>query len=271
MSYSSDVSANSGALSSKQVFSLIALGLFAGFMSGMFGVGGGIVIVPGLMMLVGFSQRLASGTSLATIIPLASVGVVSYTINHNVSWVAALLLAAGAMVGARVGTWILARIALKPLQLFFIGFMLLTMVSLFIVVPSRDAVLVLHVWSVVGLVILGVVTGLLSGLLGIGGGLIVVPALMIIFGASDLVAKGTSLLMMIPAAILGTFSNAKNKNVNLRAAAAVGFPACATTFLGSMSAQHISPKLASIFFAIFLGLVALQLLYKTLKPAKADQ
>ena len=258
-------------MSPKQIATLIALGLFAGFMSGMFGVGGGIVIVPGLMMMVGFTQRLASGTSLATIIPLASVGVISYTIHHDVSWIAALLLAGGAMIGARIGTWILARIPLKPLQLFFIGFMFLTMVSLFIMVPSRDAILTIHVWSVFGLVILGIVTGILAGLLGIGGGLIVVPALMIIFGASDLVAKGTSLLMMIPAAVLGTFSNAKNKNVNLRAAAFVAFPACATTFLGSQAAQHISPKLANIFFAIFLGLVALQLLYKTLKPAKTGK
>ena len=98
-------------------------------------------------------------------------------------------------------------------------------VSLFIVVPSRDAGLPLTVWSIVGLVVLGLVTGTVAGLIGVGGGIIVVPALMLIFGTSDLIAKGTSLLMMIPAAISGTVGNFRRGNVDSLAAALIGVAA----------------------------------------------
>ena len=82
----------------------------------------------------------------------------------------------------------------------FVAFLAVVIVSLFVVIPSRDAVLELTWVTGIGLVVLGVITGILAGLLGVGGGIIVVPVLVLIFGASDLVAKGTSLLMMIPTA-----------------------------------------------------------------------
>ncbi len=248
-----------------RLLALAALGLAAGFLSGMFGVGGGILIVPGLMAIGDFTQRLASGTSLATIVPLASVGVISYATHGSVSWIGALLLAAGAMAGAQLGTWLLARINLRVLQIFFALFMFVAIASMFMVVPSRDAELVVTWLTGTELVVLGFATGTLAGLLGVGGGVIVVPALMLLFGASDLVAKGTSLLMMIPAAITGTISNARRKNVDLRVAAIVGVPACATTFLGSWVAAHVSPEIANVLFAGFLAVVAVRLLYNALK------
>ncbi|MFP3468058.1 TSUP family transporter, partial [Leifsonia sp. SIMBA_070] len=80
----------------------------------------------------------------------------------------------------------------------------------------------MHVGTGIALVALGVVTGILSGLIGVGGGVIVVPAMMFLFGSSDLVAKGTSLLMMIPTTISGAIRNARNKNIDLVAAGTVG-------------------------------------------------
>ena len=185
----------------------VGIGLIAGLSSGMFGVGGGTIIVPILIAALAFQPKLASGTSLAVIIPLASIGVISYAVNDSVSWLAALLIAAGAMFGAKIGTWVLTKIAQRPLQIAFSFVMMLAVVSMFVVIPSRDSVLEIDFWSGLFLTALGLLTGFLAGLLGIGGGLIVVPALMIFFGASDLVAKGTSLLMMIPSAIVGTLSN----------------------------------------------------------------
>ncbi|HMS38540.1 MAG TPA: sulfite exporter TauE/SafE family protein, partial [Arachnia sp.] len=70
----------------------VVVGLASGLMSGLFGVGGGTVIVPLLVLLAAFDQRLASGTSLAAIVPTAVIGVVSYAIMGEVSWGAAGLL-----------------------------------------------------------------------------------------------------------------------------------------------------------------------------------
>ena len=244
---------------------LALIGLVAGFMSGLFGVGGGILLVPALMLLVSFDPRTAAGTSLAAIVPMSIVGVISYAINDSVDVVAAVLLAAGAIVGAQVGTHLLSRLPRRALRWAFIVFLLVVIVSLFLVIPSRDAVIEFTVGTVIGLVVLGLVTGVLSGLLGIGGGAVVVPMLILLFGASDLIAKGTSMLMMIPTAISGTIGNVVRKNVDLPAAAVIGVAACTTTALGAFVAVSISPQLANVLFAAFLVAVVTQLIVKAVR------
>ncbi len=102
-------------------------------------------------------------------------------------------------------------------------------------------------------------TGILAGLLGVGGGIIVVPALMLVFGTSDLVAKGTSLLMMIPTAVSGTIGNVRRGNVDLVAAAIIGLAACTTTALGAWIAVQVDPLVANILFALFLTVIAGQM------------
>lgn len=244
---------------------LVIIGLAAGFLSGLFGVGGGILIVPALLFLVSFDQRVAAGTSLAAIVPMSVVGVVSYASGGAVDWVAAVLLAAGAIAGSQVGSHLLNRLPRRTLRWCFIGFLLVVIVSLFFVVPSRDASIDIWVGSVIGLVVLGLVTGVLSGLLGIGGGVVIVPMLVVLFGASDLVAKGTSLLMMIPTALSGTIGNVVRKNVDIPAAAVIGVSACTMTALGAVVAAAITPQLANLLFAAFLVAVVTQLIVKALR------
>ncbi len=238
---------------------LVGIGLVAGLLSGLFGVGGGTVIVPLLVLLLRFDQRLASGTSLAAIVPTAAVGVVSYALQGSVAWLAALILAAGAVAGAQLGTWLLHRLPVTALRWGFIGFLAVVIAMLFVVIPSRSAMLELTVWSAVALLLTGAATGVLSGLLGVGGGIVVVPALMLGFGASDLVAKGTSLLMMIPTAVSGTAGNLRRRNVDLVAAAIIGVAACTTTALGAWIATQIDPFSGNLLFAGFLVFIAVQL------------
>ena len=95
-------------------------------------------------------------------------------------------------------------------------------------------------------------TGTVAGLIGVGGGIVVVPALMLLFGTSDLIAKGTSLLMMIPTAISGTIGNLRRGNVDLPAAALIGVAACTTTALGAWIATLVDPFWGNVLFAIFL-------------------
>ena len=243
----------------------VLIGLAAGFLSGLFGVGGGILIVPALVLAARFDQRLAAGTSLAAIVPTSLVGVVSYAVTGNVDWIVALILAAGAVVGAQIGTQLLATLPKRAVQWGFIVFLVVVIVSLFLVVPSRDAAVALNPLIIVGLVIMGLVVGVLSGLLGIGGGVVIVPVLILLFGASDLLAKGTSLLVMVPTAISGTVGNARRKNVDLPAAAVIGVCACATTALGALAAAAISPMVANILFAVFLAAVGAQLVSRAIK------
>ena len=243
----------------------VGTGLLAGLLSGLFGVGGGTVIVPLLVLLLAFDQRLAAGTSLAAIVPTATVGVVSYALHDAVAWIPALLLAAGAVVGAQVGTWLLPRLPITFLRWAFVGFLVAVIVSLFLVIPSRDAELELTWLSGAGLILLGVITGIVAGLIGVGGGIIVVPALVVLFGTSDLVAKGTSLLMMIPTAVSGTIGNLRRGNVDLVAAATIGLAACTTTALGAWIATLVDPFVGNVLFAIFLVFIAVQMAVRAVR------
>ncbi len=254
--------------SARFILTCVGVGLAAGLLSGMFGVGGGTVIVPLLVLFLHFDQRLAAGTSLAAIVPTATVGVVSYAMHGSVAWIPALILAAGAVIGAQLGTWALARLSQNVLRWCFIVFLAVVIVMLFIVVPSRDAELDLTWLTGLGLAGLGVFTGTMAGLLGVGGGVIVVPALMFLFGTSDLEAKGTSLLMMIPTAISGTIGNLRRRNVDLVAAILVGVSACATTAVGAWIATLLDPFVANILFAVFLTFIASQLVVKAVKARK---
>lgn len=87
----------------------LALGLVAGVASGIFGMGGGVVVVPGLVLLLGYGQKTANGTSLlALLLPVGALAVMSYAREGHVNVRVGLLLAAGIFAGALVG----ARFAL---------------------------------------------------------------------------------------------------------------------------------------------------------------
>jgi len=95
------------------------IGLLAGLLSGLLGVGGGIVMVPLLVLWSRIPQRHAHAVSLGAIIPISIAGVATYGAGGHVRWWDALALAAGSIVGARVGTGLLARISDRALKLVF--------------------------------------------------------------------------------------------------------------------------------------------------------
>jgi uncharacterized protein len=247
------------------LFKLALIGLVAGFFSGLFGVGGGIIIVPLLTLVLGFGQRLASGTSLTAILPTAVAGSVGYLLQGQVNWGVAIALAVGAIAGSLVGSWLLQRISQGVLRWMFIAFQVVMAVRLFFLVPERDADLTLDLPTAALLVALGVVTGILSGLLGVGGGVIVVPALMVFFGMGDLVAKGTSLIMMIPTSITGTIANVRRGNADVRTALTIGAFAIPASFGGVALAVWLPPLLGSILFGLLLLFTAAQLAVRALR------
>ncbi|MGO1318866.1 MAG: sulfite exporter TauE/SafE family protein [Galactobacter sp.] len=252
----------------RNIVFFVIIGAIAGFLSGLFGVGGGTVIVPLLTLMLGFAARPAAGASSAAIIVTAAVGVVTYALHGDVDWGAALVIAAGAIVGAQIGVRLLFILHEATLRWIFVGFLVVVAVSLFLVVPSRDAELDWSVLSVLGLLLLGLVTGVLSGLIGVGGGIVVVPALMLLFGVSDLVAKGTSLLMMIPTSLSGTIANFRRKNVDLVAAACIGGAGCLLAPVGTITAHVVDPRLGNILFVCFLVIIGAQMALKAIRAGR---
>lgn len=100
----------------------LAVGLAGGLASGLLGVGGGIVIVPLLVLWVGIEQRLAHAVSLAAILPIAVVGGLFFVVDGAVDLALAVLLGVGGMVGSVVGLRLLDRISERGLRWLFATF-----------------------------------------------------------------------------------------------------------------------------------------------------
>ena len=243
----------------------LLIGFLAGLLSGFFGIGGGTLIVPALLFISGFDQRLAAGTSLAAILPPAVVGLLGYLPSGGVDWIAGGIIAAGSIVGAQIGSWLLHKLPIVFLRWLFIVFLFVVAVQLFFTIPNRDIGLDLDVWVIAGLVLLGLLTGLLAGLIGVGGGIVVVPALMLFFGVSDIVAKGTSLLMMLPTSVSGTIGNFRRKNVDLKAAMIIGITAAVFSYFGVQLALIANPQMASILFAVYIVILIVRMVMQGFK------
>jgi uncharacterized membrane protein YfcA len=109
---------------------LVAIGLAAGMLSALMGVGGGIVVVPALTLVLGYPVKLAAGTSLLAIAMAAIAGAIGYTALGYVDLTTALLLGVPAAAGAVAGAWLQQRLSGTAVQLAFAGFLLLTAITL---------------------------------------------------------------------------------------------------------------------------------------------
>jgi uncharacterized protein len=249
-----------------------AVGVAAGALSGLFGVGGGILIVPGLVLLLGMPQRRAHATSLAAIVPIAVAGAAGYAIVGAVDWLSAALLTAGAAVGAVAGTHALRRIPERGLRIIFAAFLLAAAASLPFEVHAGEAAIELGRVSGTLLVALGALAGAMAGLLGVGGGIVMVPGLVLLVSASQAVAKGTSLAVIIPTALVGTIRNVRHGEVDLRTAAVVGLTGVATSFLASVLAVRMDPVVSAVLFgALLVAMAARLLLAARGRPVPGDR
>ena len=110
--------------------STAAIGVAAGVVSGLFGVGGGVIVVPALVLFLGFSQHNASGTSTATIAASSAAALAAFSLDAQVDWGAAALIFAGAGVGAWAGARYLDRIPERGLTIAFTVVMVVAAVRL---------------------------------------------------------------------------------------------------------------------------------------------
>jgi uncharacterized membrane protein YfcA len=102
------------------IFMLVSIGLFAGLLSGFVGVGGGIIIVPALVFLLGLTQHQAQGTSLFVLmLPAVSFAVLNYWKSGNVKWEYGLVIAMTFIVGAFFGSKLSLKISPGLVQLLF--------------------------------------------------------------------------------------------------------------------------------------------------------
>ena len=241
--------------------SILLVGLGAGFLSGVFGVGGGILIVPGLVLFAKMDQRRAHGTSLAAVLPISVSSLITYWAHDHVDWHVSFWLAIGAVGGAFLGTKLLKTVRHDVLSYGFAILLVASAIRLYWTTHA-DGRTGLSVVAAIALVLIGLATGTLAGLLGVGGGVVMIPAMVLLLGEVNVIAKGTSLAVIIPTSLMGTWRNRKSANVDVKAAAIVGCSGILSAIAGGTLAARMSESLSNALFASLLLVVAAQMTYR---------
>jgi uncharacterized membrane protein YfcA len=187
---------------------IVTLGLIVGVAVGLFGVGGGIVLVPAMVYFLGYDQHLAQGTSLFILLPPIGLGALrEYWKNGQVDLRAGILCALGFLLGGYVGGLIAVPLPSVHLRGIFGSFLILSAILLWKKVrstPPADSAATAETADRhslardFGITFTASICGVAAGLVGIGGGVLLVPLLGLVFGFSQHRAQGTSLVALIP-------------------------------------------------------------------------
>jgi uncharacterized membrane protein YfcA len=228
-------------------------GAVAGLAGGLFGVGGGIVLVP--MLTGGFrlTQHQAHGTSLAAIGATALAALVVYASHGNVAWTTAVPVGLASVLTARYGARWAARVSRRALARAFAVFLGLVAVRLMWDAPAGTGVALAHGWTALTLDLgLGAAVGLLAGSMGVGGGLIAVPAFTLLLGMTQQAAQGTSLAVILVTAPAGAVEHARHGNVVGRLVPGLALGAALGGPLASWFALSLPHEVLVRVFALFL-------------------
>lgn len=231
----------------------ILAGVLAGLAGGLFGVGGGVVLVPILTGFYRLSQHAAHGTSLAVIGATAVASLFVYGAHSQVAWSTALLVGAASALSARYGARATGLFSPRRLARVFAIFLVLVAVRLLWKVPNPTGAPLPAGpagWAFDALLGLGV--GLLSGFMGVGGGILAVPAFVLILGMSQQAAQGTSLAVILIAAPAGALEHSRRGNVAWRWVPMLALGAILGAPAASWLAQRLPHATLTRAFAIFL-------------------
>ena len=185
---------------------VLLLGLAVGVLVGLLGIGGGVVLVPAMVYLLHYDQHLAQGTSLFILLPPIGLGgLLQYWKNGQVDLRAGIYCAIGFLLGGYGGGLIAVPMPSRYLQGAFGFFLMLSAVLLWkktrgattLASQTKDAFPVSQLRSF-GIFGIAAICGVAAGMVGIGGGVLLVPLLGLLFGFSQHKAQGTSLVALIP-------------------------------------------------------------------------
>jgi uncharacterized membrane protein YfcA len=218
------------------------IGLIAGIFGGLVGLGGGVVMIPLMVGIKKLSQHEAHGTSLVALVFTGLAGAVTYYLKGSVDIVASVLLAVTAVFTARAGAKFAHALPEWKLKRSFGGFLIFVSLLLLIKPYLPGMVVSTSGWYKATVLLLsGVFTGFLSGMMGVGGGTIMVPSMVLLVGMGQHISQGTSLLAMVPAGGVGAFTHWKLGNVEGGLLAGLIPGIVIGTYLGGTLA-HVLPE-----------------------------
>jgi uncharacterized protein len=231
----------------------LLIGLLAGFFGGITGGGGGIVSIPLMVAFLKLDQHRAHGVSLVALVFTGLVGSITYASKGSIDLLAAVLMASAAVVTARAGAHFAHSLPEWRLKRAF-GSYLLVVAALMLLKPYLVAPQELTTGAarIIILLMTGTASGFASGMMGVGGGAIMIPAMVLLAGFDQHVAQGTSLLVMVPAGSTGAYAHWKLGNVRTSILPGIITGVLAGTWLGGTFAHALSDALLRAIFAVLL-------------------
>lgn len=214
----------------------LGIGLAAGGFGGLLGIGGGMIMVPLMLGVLKLSQHEAHGTSLIALVFTGLAGAMAYGLKGHVDYPAAAALALSAMTTVRAGARHAHALPAGTLRKWF-GIFLIVCAALLFARPWLTVSGSVHPLPVqiLILIITGAAAGFLSGMMGVGGGAVMIPAMVVFAGFGQHAAQGTSLLVMVPAGLTGSLAHYQ---------------------LGHVVKKHLPGLISGILLGAFLGSLA---------------
>ncbi|MDD7965360.1 sulfite exporter TauE/SafE family protein [Actinomycetospora lemnae] len=247
---------------------IATIGVVGGVVGGLIGGGSGVLFVPALDRFTAMTRARVHGTSTIANIGVCVAGAAAYAVGGGaLDLRVGTGMLVGGTVGGLLGPWLLARARETVLRVLLIAILLLTAgkFTLDAVDPTVfghalvPADVLADPWFVVPTTVLvGLVIGAWSGAMGLGGGLLAVPALVLLFGVELHVAAGTSLLMFIPNSIVGSVVHARQGTASARWGWLLGLTAAPGVIAGAVLGLALDAEVLGLVFAVFALLMALR-------------
>lgn len=242
------------------MFVYFIIGSIGGLLSGILGIGGGVVFVPLLTYLTKSDFKTNTGVSSLAVVLVASGSSITYILNDfsdgSNFLFEILIIVIGGIVGSYIGSKLTESINTDLLKKIF---SILLIASAYRIIFSSSVSSAFQD-NVVLYFLIGLVSGIGSGLLGIGGGIIRIPMLIFFGGFEQIIAQGISLLTTIPTALTAAITKIRKDRQLLKIGLIVGVFGVLGSIVGGNLAFNVIPRdLLNIGFGIFLTLVSINM------------
>lgn len=244
----------------------VALAVLVGVSLGLLGGGGSILTVPLLAYVAGMDAKQAIATSLLVVGMTSAVGVISHARAGRVQWRTGLVFGVAGMAGAYAGG-VLARFI--PGSVLLIGFAVIMIATAVAMLRGRKDIsddAVPRSLPVFKIVLEGLVVGLVTGLVGAGGGFLVVPALALLGGLPMPIAVGTSLVVIAMKSFAGFAGYLSSVHIDWRMAAAVTAAALVGGLIGARLTARVDPNALRKAFGWFVLAMSSVILAQEVHP-----
>ena len=240
----------------------LVLGFGIGGSLGLLGGGGSILTVPALVYLVGQTPQVAVMTSLAIVGANSAMGAMFHRAQGTLNWRVALLFGGAGMLVAYPAAGFSSRLSPDFLMVAFAALMLA--IGLLLILRRPPAAVELEQLSLWKIVLSGAAVGLLTGILGVGGGFLIVPALVMLVGLSMPQAVGTSLVVIAMNSLAGFMGHLGDGALDVPSLVVFVAAGLAGTFAGARLAHRLPAARLRQAFAGFVIVLALFLLVDNL-------